>query len=86
MSSPSPQLEVIEYDDWRQSLLARNANAVMETIEAHRQHVDSLETNVKLQNAKIATLEAELRALTHRFNLFFIEAQGTGATTTDDGG
>ena len=69
--------------DWRQSILARNAEAVVSTLDAQNLKISDLETKVQNAEAKVGSLEQELRTLTGRFNILFAQMQGHGSTHGD---
>ncbi len=70
-------------EDYRRTLLYRNATAVMDAIDAQNSRIDKL-NELRLHDGEtIAMLQAEVRVLTQRFNELFIRSVGTGATSGD---
>ena len=66
--------------DWRQSLLARNAEAVMDTLDRQNLAISDLESRVQKAEAKVGSLELELRTATARLNILFAQSVGHGST------
>ncbi len=67
-------------EDYRRTLLYRNATAVMEAIDAQNGRIDRLNELRINDRETIAMLQAEVRVLTQRFNELFARSVGTGAT------
>ena len=62
----------------------RNAQAVFLTVEAQNMKIDELETANAQAQERITQLERDLINLTARFNMFFVESLGHGATADGD--
>ena len=67
-------------DDFRQTLLARNANAVAATVEAQNIKIAGLLDRLEDAHTRCTALEQELLTLTERVNIMFVKALGNGAT------
>lgn len=69
-----------EDEDYRRTILYRNAKAVGESVDAAHLNIANQEQEIAMTNERITMLELELRTLTQRFNQMFVKMVGTGAT------
>ena len=67
-------------EDYRRTLLYRNAEAVMEAINAQNARIDELNEQRIHDRETIIMLQGEVRVLTQRFNEQFVKLVGNGAT------